>query len=150
MCDVGNYMRVIKIGGGEMLFRIMNYCRMKDVIHNGGQPFSISFKDPLVILNNFSENTQTRMIGRGLQEMFPPINPEKLKPDRLKRVVCFSYTTNKKMIYFRHYKIVVQDAGVSGSFSKLITQKSLDMSKFTSIGQYLASVNTQNETVTGN
>lgn len=58
-----------------MVFRIINYCRMKDVINNGGQPFSISFKDPLVILNNFSENTQIKMIGRSLQEMFPPINP---------------------------------------------------------------------------
>jgi len=60
-------MRVIKIGGGEMNFRIINYCRMKDVLHEGGQPFSFSFKDPLVILNNFNENGQVRMIGRGLQ-----------------------------------------------------------------------------------
>jgi len=47
------------------------------------------------------------MIGRGLQEMFPPINPEKIKIDRLKRVVSFTYVANKKMIYFRHYKIIV-------------------------------------------
>jgi len=50
-----------------MNFRIINYCRMKDVLHEGGQPFSFSFKDPLVILNNFNENGQVRMIGRGLQ-----------------------------------------------------------------------------------
>jgi hypothetical protein len=129
-----------------MTFRIMNYCRMKDVLQNGGQPFSLTFRDPLVILNNFSENTQIKMIGRSLQEMFPPINPEKLKPERLKRVICFSYNSNKKMIYFRHYKIVIHEAGVNNSFAKLLTQKSLDLSKFASIGDYLASINEPHET----
>lgn len=45
------------------------------------------------------------------------------------------------MIYFRHYKIVVHEAGVNNSFAKLLTQKSLDLSKFASIGDYLASIN---------
>lgn len=124
-----------------MAFRIINYCRMKDVINNGGQPFSISFKDPLVVLNNFSDNMQVKMIGRSLQEMFPPINPEKLKPERVRRVICFSYNANKKMIYFRHYKIIINEAGVNTSFSKLLTQKSIDLSKFATIGDYLATLN---------
>jgi hypothetical protein len=45
------------------------------------------------------------------------------------------------MIYFRHYKIVIHEAGVNNSFAKLLTQKSLDLSKFASIGDYLASIN---------
>ena len=48
---------------------------MKDVLHHGGQPFSMTFKNPLSILNGFSINSQTKMIGRSIQEMFPPINP---------------------------------------------------------------------------
>lgn len=72
-------MRILKIGAGEITFRLMNYCRMKDVLHNGGQPFSFTFKDPLVIVSNFNETTQLKMLGKSLQEMFPPINPEKLK-----------------------------------------------------------------------
>ena len=68
-------MRVVKIGGGEMRFKIINYCRMKDVFHNGGQPFSFTFKNPLAVLNGFGVNSQTKMIGRSLQEMFPPITP---------------------------------------------------------------------------
>ena len=91
-----------------MIFRIVNFCRMKDVLHEGGQPFSYSFKDPLVVLNNFTDSTQTKMIGKALQELFPPINPEKAKPERLKRVVSFTYSSKKKMIYFRHYKIILQ------------------------------------------
>lgn len=90
-----------------MAFRLINYCRMKDILHNGGQPFSFTFKDPLVIISNFNETLQLKMIGKSLQEMFPPINPEKLKVERLKRVILFNYNSNKKMIYFRHYKIIM-------------------------------------------
>jgi len=52
--NLEDYIRFIKVGGGEMIFRILNFCRMKDVFHNGGQPFSLSFKDPLLVLNGFS------------------------------------------------------------------------------------------------
>jgi hypothetical protein len=90
------------------------------------------------------------MIGRGLQEMFPAINPEKIKTERLKRVVSFTYVANKKMIYFRHYKIVVNEGGVSNNFAKLITQKSVDLSKFSSIGEYLASLKGEQAVTTGN
>ena len=77
--------------------------------------------------------------------MFPPINPEKIKIDSLKRVVCFSYSANKKVIYFRHYKIVVNEGGVDKSFAKLVEQKNMDLSKFSSIGEYLATLNTGKE-----
>jgi hypothetical protein len=60
-----------------------------------------------------------------------------------------TYNANKKVIYFRHYKIAIHEAGVNNAFSKLLNQKSLDLSKFTSIGDYLASLNESHET-TGN
>ena len=123
-----------------MRFRVINYCRMKDVFHNGGQPFSFTFKNPLGIMTGFSVNSQTKMIGRTLQEMFPPINPEKLRIQSLKRVVCFTYSPNKKVIYMRHYKIIIQEGGVDKSFAKLLDQKNMDLSNFTSIGEYLSSL----------
>lgn len=52
---------------------------MKDVLKNGGQPFSQSFKQPLIVLNNFTQNNQVRQIGRSIQELFPAINIEKIK-----------------------------------------------------------------------
>ena len=57
----------MKVGGGEMIFRIINFCRMRDVLHAGGQPFSFAFKDPLVVVSGFSETTQLKMLGKGLQ-----------------------------------------------------------------------------------
>ena len=70
---------MIKVGGGEMSFRIMNYCNMKNILEDGGQPFSMSFKEPLVVLNSFTENNQVRQIGRSIQELFPSINLDKMK-----------------------------------------------------------------------
>jgi hypothetical protein len=89
---------------------------MKDVVRNGGQAYSYSFREPLVVLNNFVDNLQVKMIGKALQELFPPINVETIHTERLKRVVVFTYSANKKMIYFRHYKIVVNEGGVSSGF----------------------------------
>lgn len=68
------YIRFIKVGGGEMTFRIVNFSRMRDVLKNGGQPFSYSFKESLLVLNGFHEAQQTKMIGKGLQELFPSLN----------------------------------------------------------------------------
>lgn len=99
---------MIKLGGGEMLFRVMNYCRMKDVLSNGGHPFNLSFQEPLVVLSNFTENNQVRQIGRSIQEMFPNINLDKIKINNMKRVISFTYQPNKKCIYFRHYKIIFE------------------------------------------
>lgn len=118
---------------------------MKDVLHHGGQPFSFAFKDPLVVLNGFGENSQIRMIGLSLQEMFPAINPQKLKVERLKRVISFSYNANKKFIYFRHYKIIVEEGGVNKYFSTLLHQKNVDLSKFNTIGEYLATLKNNNQ-----
>lgn len=53
------------------------------------------------------------------------------------------------MIYFRHYKIIIHEAGINNSFAKLINEKSLNLSKFTTIGDYLATIN-GNEETTGN
>jgi hypothetical protein len=100
------YARFIKVGGGEMLFRVVNYSRMKDVLKNGGQQFSYSFKEALLVLNGFGESQQTKMIGKGLQELFPSLNLFKAKTENIKRVMSFTYRPKKKFIFFRQYKII--------------------------------------------
>ncbi len=62
-----------------MTFRIMNYCRMRDIMKNGGQPFSYSFKQSLLVLNGFNDCQQTKMVGKGLQQIFPSLNLAKAK-----------------------------------------------------------------------
>lgn len=89
-----------------MTFRIVNFSRMRDVLKNGGQPFSYSFKESLLVLNGFNEAQQIKMIGKGLQELFPSLNLAKAKTENLKRVVSFTYRPKKKFIFFRQYKII--------------------------------------------
>jgi hypothetical protein len=101
---------------------------MKEVMRNGGQPFSFTFKEPLLVLNNFGENGQVKMIGKSLQEMFPALCIERVDLQKMKRVISFTYQPNKKFIYFRHYKIVINEGGVSSTFQKLMTQPKTDLS----------------------
>lgn len=126
------FIRFIKVGGGEMTFRIINYCRMRDVLKNGVQPFSYSFKQSLLVLNGFGENQQVKMIGKGLQEVFPSLNLESAKTENIKRVMSFSYRPKKKFIFFRQYKIVQHEGGVSNSFQKLM-DKPKDLSSYHSL-----------------
>ena len=41
----------------------------------------------------------------------------------------------------RHYKIIIQEGGVDKSFAKLLSQKNIDLSQYSSIGEYLAAMN---------
>ena len=116
-----------------MTFRLMNYCNMKNILEDGGQPFSMSFKEPLVVLNSFTENNQVRQIGRSIQELFPSINLDKMQPSKIKRVMSFTYQPNKKCIYFRHYKLIIED-GTDNSFKELLKKDQSDISNFRSFG----------------
>ena len=40
---------------------------MKDILKNGGQPFSTAMNEPLLVLNGFNLNKQTEKIGKALQ-----------------------------------------------------------------------------------
>jgi hypothetical protein len=48
--------------------------------------------------------------------MFPNINLDKINIKTVKRVLSFTYQTNKKCIYFRHYRIIVNEGGINSSF----------------------------------
>jgi len=126
-----------------MIFRVINYCRMKDVFKRSGQSFNFSLNEPLIVLNNFAENNQVRQIGRSIQEMFPSINLEKINLKTVKRVLSFTYQPNKKCIYFRHYRIIVNEGGINNSFKELTKQVHSDMSKFKSFAQFLQNVKEQ-------
>jgi hypothetical protein len=111
------FLRIIQVGGGEMRFRVINYCRMRDVVKNGGVPFSLAFKEPLLVMSNFNtEVKQVQQISKGLQRMFPAVDLDKVKTENLKRVISFTYTSKNKCIYFRHYKITFSESGVSSKF----------------------------------
>ena len=71
--------------------------------------------------------------------MFPPLNPERVKVDRLKRVVSFTYHSKKKVIYFRHYKIVMNNSNGS-DLTAILNQKNIDLGQFATFGEYINSL----------
>ena len=51
--------------------------------------------------------------------------------------MSFTYQPNRKCIYFRHYKIIIKEGGVSNSFKELAKNSQKDMSKFKSFSDFL-------------
>ena len=63
-----------------------------------------------------------------------------MKIENLKRVISFTYQANKKSIYFRHYKIVTNESGISQSFKQIMSmngKKRIDLSGFQSFAEVL-------------
>lgn len=52
-------------------------------------------------------------------------------------MLSFTYQTNKKVIYFRHYKVVINEGGLNHSFKELSSQVNKDMSQFRSFADFL-------------
>ena len=50
--------------------------------------------------------------------------------------MSFTYQPNKKCIYFRHYKLIIED-GTDNSFKELLKKDQSDISNFRSFGQFL-------------
>ena len=52
----GNFVRFIKMGGGVLTFKIINFCRSKDILNNikMSQSFLRESNSPLLVLNNFN------------------------------------------------------------------------------------------------
>ena len=62
-----------------MIFRVINYCRMKDVFKRSGQSFNFSLNEPLIVLNNFAENNQVRQWAQHSGNV-PQHQPRENKP----------------------------------------------------------------------
>ncbi len=91
----------------------------------------------MLALNNFNETVQAKMMAKALQAMFPPLNLNTMTPERVKRIVSFTFVKHKRMVYFRHYHIKISQGGINPAFSKLLNAKRVDMSKFKTMGEYL-------------
>lgn len=55
--------------------------------------------------------------------------------------MSFTYQPNKKCIYFRHYKVVIKQGGVRGSFKQLVKESKSDISQFKNFADYLKAQN---------
>lgn len=103
--------------GPLITFRVLNYCRAKDIRANvsSSLPFIRDINSPLLVLNNFNQphNEDLKRIANVLQSMFPPLNMQTVKPEHLKRVISFTYRPENGCIYFRNYRIKLSSSGIS-------------------------------------
>jgi hypothetical protein len=111
-----SYVRFITVKGPLLTFRILNYCRAKDIRNNvsSSLPFIRDVNSPLLVLNNFNQphNDNLKRIATVLQGMFPPLNMQTVQPEHLKRVLSFTYRPENGCVYFRSYRIKLASAGV--------------------------------------
>lgn len=106
----------MKGDGPVITFRIINYCRSKDIRHHleNSLPVIKDINSPLLVLNNFQMDApiDLKSIAGMLQSMFPPLNMNKIEPKHIKRVISFTYMPNNHCIYFRNYRVKLATHGI--------------------------------------
>eukprot|EP00823_Brevimastigomonas_motovehiculus_P006823 TRINITY_DN57_c0_g1_i2.p1 TRINITY_DN57_c0_g1~~TRINITY_DN57_c0_g1_i2.p1 ORF type:complete len:430 (-),score=89.00 TRINITY_DN57_c0_g1_i2:341-1630(-) len=146
---MGTYMRLARIPHGPtLLFRVMEYSLMKDVINIQKKPHSpgVEFKySPLVILNNFSANLTSgndhvRLMSTMFTNMFPPIDVKSVKLNSCRRALLLNREVGDKgeeIITMRHYFIHASPVGLNRPIKKLIKGKIPNLHALKEISDYV-------------
>lgn len=119
--------------GPTLTFKVENYSLCKDVHKIQRRPKSIS-KDareyltpPLLVLNGFT-NPQTatpeeKLLITTLQNLFPPIQPQSINVNTVKRVLMVNKDKETGQIDLRHYLISTKNVEGSKPVKKLLNVK---------------------------
>lgn len=91
-----------------------------------------------VVLHGFApDNKAHQLLSVTLQNMFPPINIQKLKVSGCRRVVLFEMDPATDTIEFRQFAIHVAPAGLSKSVKRLVQGRVPDLSNVDDIADYV-------------
>eukprot|EP00455_Lapot_gusevi_P041453 TRINITY_DN4804_c0_g1_i5.p1 TRINITY_DN4804_c0_g1~~TRINITY_DN4804_c0_g1_i5.p1 ORF type:complete len:425 (-),score=88.96 TRINITY_DN4804_c0_g1_i5:34-1308(-) len=140
--DLGTNLRVIRCPRGPTLtFRVAAYSLMADVVALQKRPHSpgIEFTTPpLVVLNGFGGNEEHKQLMAVMfQNMFPPIDIEKMKLSDCRRVVLLNYDNEKQHVELRHYVIGASPVGLTRSVKKIIKGKIPDLKRYNDMSEYV-------------
>ena len=92
----------------------------------------------LSVMNNFpSEDKEFQLCTSMFQNMFPSINPTKVKVNSIRRCVLLNYNKDTKMIDFRHYTIKVVPTGLNKGVKKLVTARGPDLGRMQDMGEFM-------------
>ncbi|KAF9419741.1 hypothetical protein BGZ94_009320 [Podila epigama] len=134
-------MRIARVPRGPTLsFQVKTYSLAKDIASMQKAPKSpgIEFQvAPLLVLNNFGDSNEMKLMSTVFQNMFPPINIQTMHLSDARRVVLLNYNSETKHIDFRHYSISVKPVGISKSIKRVITTKVPDLNGFEDISDYV-------------
>ncbi|KAF9366810.1 hypothetical protein BGX34_006079 [Mortierella sp. NVP85] len=139
--DHGTNLRIARVPRGPTLsFQVKTYSLAKDIAamqkspKSPGSEFNLA---PLLVLNNFGDSKELKLVSTVFQNMFPPINIQSMHLADARRVVLLNYNSETKHIDFRHYNVSVKPVGVSKSIKRVITTEVPDLQGFSDISEYV-------------
>ncbi|KAF9927087.1 hypothetical protein FBU30_003511 [Linnemannia zychae] len=134
-------LRIARVPRGPTLsFQVKTYSLAKDIIAMQKSPKSPGLEfhvAPLLVLNNFGDSNEMKLMSTVFQNMFPPINIQTMQLADARRVVLLNYNSETKHIDFRHYSVSVKPVGVSKSIKRVITTGIPDLQGFEDISDYV-------------
>ncbi|KAI9239440.1 hypothetical protein MVEG_00709 [Podila verticillata NRRL 6337] len=137
----GTNMRISRVPRGPTLsFQVKTYSLAKDIAAMQKAPKSpgLEFQvAPLLVLNNFGDSNEMKLMSTVFQNMFPPINIQTMQLADARRVVLLNYNSETKHIDFRHYNVSVKPVGISKSIKRVITTAVPDLKGFDDISDYV-------------
>ncbi|KAG0004393.1 hypothetical protein BGZ79_009464 [Entomortierella chlamydospora] len=137
----GTNLRISRVPRGPTLsFQVKTYSLAKDIAAMQKAPKSPGLEfhvAPLLVLNNFGDSNEMKLMSTVFQNMFPPINIQTMQLADARRVVLLNYNSETKHIDFRHYNVSVKPVGISKSIKRVITTDVPDLQGFDDISDYV-------------
>ncbi|OQV20076.1 Suppressor of SWI4 1-like protein [Hypsibius exemplaris] len=137
--DAAPHMRIMRLPRGPTLtLRVQQYSLMRDVVSSLKKPQNHPKQfdhPPLLVLNNFQDRMEHRLVTTMLQSMYPSLNVTKLKLKQVYRCVLFNYNVETDRVEFRHYNIKAKPHGLSRPMQKLMKSQVPNMSGLQSIDE---------------
>jgi len=141
---MGPYLKLGRFPRGPTVtFRVENYTLGRDVRSSLKRQVTYAKQyanHPLLIMNSFTNIEQDRtmqLVESMFQNMFPAINPTKVKVNTIRRCVLLNYNKDDKTIDFRHYTIKVVPVGLNRGVKKIVTSKVPNLGRCADVADFL-------------
>jgi len=141
---MGPYLKIGRFPRGPTLtFRIQDYTLGRDVRSSLKRQVTYAKQyanHALLIMNNFATSDGERslqLMESMFQNMFPSINPTKVKVNAIRRCVLLNYNKDTKTIDFRHYTIKVVPTGLNKGVKKIVTSKVPNLGRMADMSEFM-------------
>ena len=141
----GPYMKLGRFPRGPTItFRVEDYVLGKDVRSSLKRQVTYAKQyasHALLIMNNFTSNDGDKsleLVESMFQNLFPSINPNKVKVNSIRRCVLLNYNRDTKVIDFRHYTIKLLPVGLNRGVKKIVTSRVPDLGRCGHMSDLLA------------
>ncbi|AOA61561.1 Ribosome biogenesis protein SSF2 [Komagataella phaffii CBS 7435] len=130
--------------GPTTTYRIKEYSLVKDIVKTlkhpkmVGKSSTIFQRPPLLVMNGFANpkvaEPHEKVMITQFQNMFPPIMPEKINVDSIRRVLMINKDKETGEINLRHYAIDTKVVDVNKNLKKILNAKIKKNKKMPNLG----------------